>query len=97
MPRVAKPKAAKAKAPKKSDEALPEGVSAGTSVATELRETPESAAPPSGDESAEMRSTDAPEASRVNGDNDTDMVLRPPTGPVETAEQIGRASCRERV
>ena len=82
MPRVAKPKAAKSKAAKKQGAALPEKVAVATAPATEtFTEAPERAAerPP--------ESPPAEESHATNGDSDTDMVLRPPTKPIETSEQ----------
>ncbi len=81
MPRVIKPKAAKPKVARKQNASLPKG------------ETPPAPPPPVAEPeiTTEVTSPVAqPVAERPrakNGDSDTDMVLRPPTQPVEASEQ----------
>src|SRR4051812_2381123 len=92
MPRVAKPKAAKGKVPKRETTAedldLSPPVVAESAVETEERMA--RAERPSA--SASVVPTETPK----NGENDSDMVLRPPTKPVETTESDTDHERRER-
>src|ERR1041385_2710137 len=96
MPRVAKPRAAKGKAARKEEAAGREDLDLSA---------PAPAAPPAeNDERAEhieRSRTAAPVPQSTteppkNGENDTEMVLRPPTKPVETSESDTEHERRER-
>jgi transcription termination factor Rho len=99
MPRVAKPKAAKGKMAKKPQEDL--DLSPAAPTAEPPAETDETAErferrPPRG-EAAPERPAEAPRPEGPkNGEQDTDMMLRPPTKPVETSESDTDHDRRER-
>jgi transcription termination factor Rho len=88
MPRVVKPKAAKSKAAKKQDAPPPPPETAAATAPPAPQPEPVAEAP-----NRLESGTERPRAK--NGDSDTDMVLRPPTQPVDTSEQEAEAE-RER-
>src|SRR5688572_28284423 len=90
MPRVAKPKAAKGKAAKKE-----------AAEDLDLSPPPSAVEPPAEPEERLVRvprppAPEIPAEAPKNGENDTDMVLRPPTKPVETSEHDTEHERRER-
>src|SRR6187551_3232412 len=99
MPRVAKPKVAKTKAAKKM-EAQPPAEDLNLSSPAPVEAPPHEADERYERVSAQPRVTEpepppSAEAPR-NGDSDTEMVLRPPTKPVETTETDTEHERRER-
>src|SRR5215207_275745 len=102
MPRVAKPKAAKGKAAKKTQapqEDLDLAPGAPPPPAAETDEAAErfERRAPRGEPAPERAPEPAPHAEAPkNGEQDTDMILRPPTKPVETSESDSEHERRER-
>jgi transcription termination factor Rho len=101
MPRVAKPKGAKAKAPKKEEgQAEDLSLAPPAPVETPRAESDERFERVSASPRAAQPSMEPPPGAHTespkNGDNDTDMVLRPPTKPVEMTESDTDHERRER-